>query len=73
MWGRLWRWLKKKHPKTSRRRIYRKYWKRLPNRNRSVWTDERPVAIVADLKVGRHNLIKLRYPDYAMDAEKPGA
>jgi group II intron reverse transcriptase/maturase len=73
VWDRIWRWLKKKHPKTSRRRIYRTYWKRLPNRNRSVWTDERPVAIMADLKVGRHNLARLEYPDYAMDAGKPGA
>ena len=73
VWDRLWRWLKKKHPKTPRRRIYRTYWKRLPNRNRSVWTDTRPVAIVADLKVGRHDLVKLRYPDYAMDTGKPGA
>lgn len=73
VWDRLWRWLKKKHPKTSRRQIYRKYWKRLPNRNRSIWTDLRPVAIMADLKVGRHDLIKLRYPDYAMDTGKPGA
>jgi RNA-directed DNA polymerase len=73
VWDRIWRWLKKKHPKTSRRRIYRTYWKRLPRRNRSVWTDERPVAIMADLKVGRHNLARLEYPDYAMDTGKPGA
>jgi hypothetical protein len=73
VWDRIWRWLKKKHPKTSRRRIYRTYWKRLPGRNRSVWTDERPVAIMADLKVGRHNLARLEYPDYAMDTGKPGA
>jgi hypothetical protein len=73
VWDRLWRWLKKKHPKTPRRRIYRTYWKRLPNRNRSVWTEKRPTAIMADLKVGRHDLVKLRYPDYAMDTGKPGA
>ena len=73
VWDRIWRWLKKKHPKTSRRRIYPTYWKRLPRRNRSVWTDERPVAIMADLKVGRHNLARLEYPDYAMDTGKPGA
>jgi group II intron reverse transcriptase/maturase len=73
VWDRIWRWLKKKHPRTSRRRVYRKYWKRLPNRNRSIWTDETPVAIVADLKVGRHNLARLEYPDYAMDTGKPGA
>ena len=71
VWDRIWRWLKKKHPKTSRRPIYQKYWKRLPNRNRSCWTDKRPVAIVADLKVGRHNLARLQYPDYANPLESP--
>lgn len=73
VWDRLWRWLKKKYPKTSRRQIYRQYWKRLPNRNRSVWTDFRPVALMADLKVGRHDLSKLSYPDYALNTGKPGA
>jgi RNA-directed DNA polymerase len=65
VWDRIWRWLKKKHPKTPQRVLYRRYWRRLPFRNRSVWTDIRPVSIMADLKVGRHNLISLRYPDYA--------
>ena len=73
VWDRVWRWLKKKHPKTSRRRVYRTYWKRLPNRNRSVWTDKGPVAIMADLKVGRHNLARLEYPDYATVIGEPGA
>lgn len=65
VWDRLWRWLRKKYPDTPRRALYRRYWRRLPGRDRSQWTDGRPVAIVADLKVERHNLIALRYPDYA--------
>lgn len=28
--------------------------------------EQRPVVIMADIKVGRHNLKSLRYPDYAL-------
>ena len=65
VWDRLRRWLRKKFPKTPRLVVRRRYWRRLPDRNRYRWIDQRPVAIVADLKVGRHNLVRLRYPDYA--------
>lgn len=74
VWDRLRRWLRKKYPKTPRRQIRRRYWRRLGRRPRFRWVDERPVAVVADLKVGRHNLAALRYPDYALsDAGEPGA
>ncbi len=36
----------------------------------SPWVDQRPVAIVADLKVGRHDLLKMRMPDYAYPARE---
>jgi hypothetical protein len=62
VWDRLRRWLRKKFPKTSRMAIRRRYWRKLPDRNRYCWIDQRPVAFVADLKVGRHNLVRLRYP-----------
>lgn len=65
VWDRLRGWLRKKFPKTSRREIQRRYWRRLGNRPRHRWVDVRPVVIVADLKVERHNLVRLRYPDYA--------
>jgi hypothetical protein len=65
VWDRLRRWLRKKFPKTSRMAIRRRYWRKLPDRNRYCWIDQRPVAFVADLKVGRHNLVRLRYPAYA--------
>ena len=68
VWDRLRRWLRKKFPKTPRLVVRRRYWRRLPGRNRYRWVDQRPVAIVADLKVGRHNLAGLRYPDYAQPA-----
>jgi RNA-directed DNA polymerase len=64
VWDRLWRWLRKKYPDTSRRAIYRRYWRKLPDRQRHQWTDHRPVAIVADLKVERHSLKGMRSPDY---------
>jgi hypothetical protein len=74
VWDRLRRWLRKKYPKTPRRQIRRRYWRRLEGRPRFRWVDERPVAIVADLKVGRHNLAALRYPDYALSGTgEPGA
>lgn len=65
VWDRLRRWLRKKYPKTPRLAIRRRYWRRLPGRARYRWVDKRPVAIVADLKVGRHDLRKMRMPDYA--------
>ena len=68
VWDRLRRWLRKKYPKTPRLVVRRRYWRRLPDRNRFRWVDKRPVAIVADLKVERHNLARLRYPDYAQPA-----
>jgi RNA-directed DNA polymerase len=65
VWDRLRRWLRKKYPKTPRLVIRRRYWRRLPGRARYRWVDQRPVAIVADLKVGRHDLRRMRMPDYA--------
>lgn len=65
VWDRLRRWLRKKFPKTPRLVVRRRYWRQLPDRARYRWVDQRPVAIVADLKVGRHSLARLRYPDYA--------
>jgi RNA-directed DNA polymerase len=74
VWERLRRWLYKKHPKTPHLEIRRRYWRRLAGRPRFRWVDKYPVAIVADLKVGRHNLAALRYPDYAqMGAGEPDA
>jgi RNA-directed DNA polymerase len=70
VWDRLRRWLRKKYPKTPRLVIRRRYWRRLPGRARYRWVDQRPVAIVADLKVGRHDLLKMRMPDYAYPARE---
>ena len=66
VWDRLRRWLRKKYPKTPRLVIRRRYWRRLSDRARYRWVDKRPVAIVADLKVERHSLKRLRYPAYAI-------
>lgn len=73
VWERLWRWLVKKHPTTPHREIVRRYSRRTGGRNRLRWIEQRPVAIVADLKVGRHNLGRLRYPAYAIGTGEPGA
>jgi group II intron reverse transcriptase/maturase len=63
-WDRLRRWLRKKFPKTSRREIDRRYRRRLGDRPRYRWVDVRPLALMADLKVGRHRL-SYEGPDYA--------
>ncbi|WP_217425579.1 group II intron reverse transcriptase/maturase, partial [Magnetospirillum sp. SS-4] len=65
VWDRVRRWLRKKFPKTPRMEIRRRYWRRLPGRPRNAWIDQRPIAFVGDIKVGRHNLRLLRYPAYA--------
>lgn len=65
VWDRVRRWLRKKFPKTPRMEIHRRYWRRLPGRPRNAWIDQRPIAFVGDIKVGRHNLRLLRYPAYA--------
>lgn len=74
VWERLRRWLYEKYPKTPRLEIRRRYWRRLPDRSRYCWMDTHPVAIVADIEVGRHSLAVLGYPDYtSLDAGEPGA
>jgi len=65
VWDRLRRWLRKKYPKTPRLAIRRRYWRRVGERPRFRWVDVRPVAIMADIPVGRHNLLDREYPDYA--------
>jgi RNA-directed DNA polymerase len=74
VWDRLRRWLRKKFPGAPRREIQRRYWRRIEGRPRFRWVDARPVAIVADLEVGRHSLATLGYPDYALSGTgEPGA
>ncbi|WP_341808889.1 group II intron maturase-specific domain-containing protein [Wolbachia endosymbiont (group E) of Neria commutata] len=64
VWDRLWRWLKKKNPYTSQRVLYKRYWRKIENRSRYRWMN---VTLMADIKVERHDLVKLRYPDYASE------
>ena len=72
VWDRLCRWLRRKHRGASHRELRRRYWRR--DRTRYCWADCRPVALLARLKVGRHNLAAMRYPDFTyVDAGEPGA
>ena len=74
VWDRLRRWLRKKHSETSWRELLRRYWRQLPHRPRWCWADRRHVALVGDLRVGRHSLKFMRHPDYTYaHAGKPGA
>ncbi len=70
VWDRLRRWLKKKFPKTPRLDLRRRYWRRIDERPRYRWVDVRPVAIMADIPVGRHELLSMEYPDYAQKASE---
>ena len=70
VWDRLRRWLRKKYPKTPRLAIRRRYWRRIGGRPRFRWVDVRPVAIMADIPVGRHNLLDMGYPDYMFAASE---
>ncbi len=65
-WDRLRRWLRKKYPKSSRRAVQRRYLRRIGSRPRLRWVDARPLLLLGDIPVGRHNLVRLRYPDYAL-------
>lgn len=65
VWDRLRRWLRRKYPKTPRLAVRRRYWRRLGERPRFRWVDVHPVAIMADIPVGRYNLLDMEYPDYA--------
>ncbi|GEM_PF-712663 len=64
VWDRLRRWLRKKYPKTPRLEVRRRYWRRIGERSRLRWVDVRPVAIVADIPVGRHDLLSMESPGY---------
>jgi RNA-directed DNA polymerase len=70
VWDRLRRWLRKKYPKTPRLAIRRRYWRRIGGRPRFRWVDVRPVAIMADIPVGRHDLLDMGYPDYMFAASE---
>lgn len=69
-WDRLRRWLRKKYPKSPRRAVQRRYLRRIGDRPRLRWVDKRPLFLTGDISVGRHNLVKLRYPDYAIAASE---
>jgi RNA-directed DNA polymerase len=74
VWDRLRRWLRRKHLGVSHRELHRRFWRRLPHRLRYCWTAQRPIAIVAHLRVRRHSLAFMRYPDFTLsDAGEPGA
>jgi group II intron reverse transcriptase/maturase len=73
VWNRIWKWLKKKYPRTSRKQLYRRYWRKRKESRRRCWHDGGvPVYLTALLKVERHNLKLLRYPAYAQElSESP--
>ena len=69
-WDRLRRWLRKKYPKSPCRAVQCRYLRRIGDRPRLRWVDKRPLVLLGDISVGRHNLVKLKYPDYALAASE---
>ena len=64
---RLWRWMKRKHPKAGARMIMRS---RRRIRGRRVWCDKKEEQFLMDrLTVERYDLRKVRRPDYARSLE----
>lgn len=64
VWDRIRRWLRKKYPKTRRLAVRHRYWRRTGKRPRFRWVDVRPVEIMADIPVGRYNLLDMEHPGY---------
>ncbi len=62
--------LGREYPKTPRLAIRRRYGRRIGGRPRFRWVDVRPVAIMADIPVGRHDLLDMGYPDYMFAASE---
>jgi group II intron reverse transcriptase/maturase len=65
-WERIFRWLRKKYPRASRGELYRRFWRKLDGRQNYCWMDRRPISLVADLKVRRHNLGRVAWPAYTL-------
>lgn len=70
VWDRLRRWLRKKYPKTRRLAVRSRYWRRIGNRPRFRWVDVQPVEIMADIPVGRYNLLDMEHPGYTQQTSE---
>jgi hypothetical protein len=73
-WHRLWRWLRKKYPKTSAKRLFARYQGRSRKGRRKVLQEAGVEQFLTDrLRVERYRLAWLRHPDYAMTSGEPDA
>ncbi len=71
---RLWRWLVKKHPKSSRRKLMTNRQKSLKHPGCSVWKDGREEQFLTGyLPVLRFRRGWMKHPDFAMTSGKPDA
>jgi hypothetical protein len=71
---RIWRWMRKKHPKAGANEIARHRRRISPSRRRRVWTEgNHRQYLMADLPVMRFRRGWMKQPDYAMSIGEPDA
>jgi RNA-directed DNA polymerase len=74
VWWTIFRWLKKKHPSTSMKRLFTRYTWRKPGGKAARWKDGRQkVFEISTIPVKPYRLQWQRPPDYAIVYGKPGA
>jgi len=59
IWGMLWRWAKRRHPKKGRKWIVRRYWHSEGARNWVFKDEASKLVLFSDTKIRRHGMVKL--------------
>jgi len=59
IWGMLWHWAKRRHPKKSKQWIADKYWHSVGNRKWVFSEGTKPLNLLSDTKIVRHTKLKL--------------
>jgi group II intron reverse transcriptase/maturase len=74
VWDRIWRWLKKKHPKAGIRKLRARYRRRSVKGRRKTWAEGGDEQFFTNsLKVERFRLVWMRPPDFTMTSGEPDA
>jgi len=74
VFGRIWRWLRKKYPRTGARKLLARFYGRSSTGRRSICRDDGvEIFRAASLTVERFRLAWMRLPDFAMTSGEPDA
>ena len=74
VWNRIWRWLRKKHPKTGARRLYARYCRWASTRRRKAWAEDGvELFLVSTLRIKRFRFGNMSLPDFAKTPGEPDA